>query len=82
MALGLFSQQAYKQFYLTALGLVAGSKTQVEKMKENILGDEKMQAYYTLAYSYYLKALAECTFLAARRQSINLAEDFDNEEDG
>ena len=41
MALGLFAQQAYKQFYLTALGLVAGSKSQVEKMKETVLGEAK-----------------------------------------
>ena len=82
MALGLFAQQAYKQFYLTALGLVAGSKTQIEKMKEMVLGEAKLQAYYTLAYAYYLKAFAECTFLAARRQNITLAEDFDTEEDG
>ena len=41
MALGLYAQQAYKQFYLTALGLVAGSKSQVEKMKETVLGEAK-----------------------------------------
>jgi len=41
MALGLFAQQAYKQFYLVALGLVAGSKTQIEKMKETVLGETK-----------------------------------------
>lgn len=67
MALGLFAQQAYKQFYLVTMGLVAGSKTQVERMKEAVLGEAKQQAYYTLAYAYYLKAFAECTFLAARR---------------
>jgi len=81
VALGLYAQQAYKQFYLTALGLVAGSKTQVEKMKDSI-GDAKQQAYYSVAYSYYLKAFAECTFLAARKQGITLAEDFDTEDDG
>ena len=67
---------------MTALGLVAGSKTQVEKMKDLCLGDAKLQGYYALAYAYYLKAFAECTFLAARRQGITLAEDFDTEEDG
>lgn len=51
-------------------------------MKETVLGEAKLQAYYTLAYAYYLKAFAECTFLAARRQDITLAEDFDTEEDG
>jgi len=42
----------------------------------------KQNAYYALAYCYYLKAFAECSFLAARRQGIMLAEDFDTEEDG
>lgn len=51
-------------------------------MKETVLGEAKKQAYYTLAYAYYLKAFAECTFLAARRQGLTLAEDFENEEDG
>ena len=51
-------------------------------MKEIVLVESKKQAYYTLAYAYYLKAFAECTFLAARRQGIVLAEDFNNEEDG
>ena len=82
VALGLYAQQAYKEFYLTAMGLVAGSKTQVEKMKDAMLSSAKQQTYYALAYCYYLKAFAECTFLAARRQGITLAEDFDNEEDG
>ena len=67
MALGLYAQQAYKQFYLAALGLVAGCKTQVEKMKDQCLSEAKLQSYFTLAYAYYLKAFAECTFLAARR---------------
>ena len=49
------------------MGLVAGSKTQVEKMKDQCLGDAKLQTYFALAYAYYLKAFAECTFLAARR---------------
>ena len=64
------------------MGLVAGSKTQVEKMKDQCLGDAKLQTYFALAYAYYLKAFAECTFLAARRQGITLAEDFDTEDDG
>ena len=67
IALGLYAQQAYKEFYLTALGLVAGSKTQVEKMIDASQGTSKQNAYYALAYCYYLKAFAECTFLAARR---------------
>ena len=49
------------------MGLVAGSKTQVEKMKETVFSEAKQQVYYMLAYAYYLKAFAECTFLAARR---------------
>ena len=50
-------------------------------MKEKVESDAKMQAYYTLAYAYYLKSFAECTFLAARRQGITLAEDFNTEAD-
>ena len=41
MALGLFAQQAYKQFYIVTMGLVAGSKAQVERMKEAVLGEAK-----------------------------------------
>ena len=51
-------------------------------MKDIVLGEAKQQAYYSMAYAYYLKAFAECTFLAARRQNITLQEDFDTEEDG
>ena len=51
-------------------------------MKETVFGEEKQLAYYALAYAYYLKAFAECTFLAARKQGITLREDFDDEEDG
>ena len=61
--------------------MFAGSKTQTEKTKDVSI-ETKRQAYYSLAYSYYLKAFAECTFLAARKQGITLAEDFDTEEDG
>ena len=34
-----------------------------------------------LGYAYYLKAFAECTFMAARKQGITLQEDFDEEAD-
>ena len=66
-ALALYQQQAYKQCYLVALGLVAGGKALVDKMKETVFGEEKQSAYYSLAYAYYLKAFSECTFLAARK---------------
>ena len=63
----LYIQQAYKEYYLLAMGLVSGCKAVLEDMKDQILGPKKRQAYFTLAYSYYLKMFAECTFLQARR---------------
>lgn len=51
-------------------------------MKDEMLNPSKQLAYYSLAYCYYLKAFAECTFLSARMQGFTLAEDFDTEEDG
>lgn len=67
LALGFYSQQAYKQSYLTTLGLVAGCKANQ---------DGSHNAYWTLAYAYYLKAFNEMTFIAARKQNIVLQEDF------
>ena len=36
---------------------------------------------WVLAYSYYLKAFAEMTFLAAKRRGIRLKDDFDQNDD-
>ena len=80
-ALHFYSQKAYKEFYLKAMGLVAGCKAQLDQMKDQGVSIVKNQAYYNLAYAYYLKAFAECTFLAARRQNIILQDDFNEEQD-
>ena len=72
VALGFYAHQAYKDFYLLAMGLVAACKAQVEQLKDQGISDIKNQAYFNLTYAYYLKAFAECTFLAARRQDIVL----------
>lgn len=37
---------------------------------------------FALAYAYYLKAFAEMTFLAAKRQGLKLKDDFVGEKDG
>ena len=56
------------QYYLVCLGLVAGAKT-----------SSTVDAWL-LAYVYYLKAIAELTFLHARKQGIRLKEDFSQED--
>jgi hypothetical protein len=58
---------------LITIGLVAGSKSQL---------DETPEGYWNLGYSYYLKAFAEMTFLAARKQGVVLQEDFSKNVDG
>lgn len=77
LALFHYGQQAYKQFYLTSIGLVAACKAIVDKLA----GHSKRQAHFNLGYAYYLKAFAEATFLAARRQGLTLQEDFKGEVD-
>lgn len=71
-ALSLYALQEYKKYYITTIGLVAGAKT---------ILDESQQGYWVLAYCYYLKAFAEMTFLAARKQNISLKEDFEQQEE-
>jgi hypothetical protein len=67
LALSLYTQQAYKQYYLVTMGLVAGCKATKNGTAES---------YWTLGYAYYLKAFAEMTFLAARKLGVVLQEDF------
>ena len=66
IALSQYTQQAYKEFYLLCIGLVAGAKA--------------LQSDWQLAYAYYLKAFAEMTFLNARKLGVTLKEDFDPSE--
>lgn len=56
-AIALFISQDYSQYYLACLGLVAGAK----QAKIN---------NFCMAYAYYLKSLAELTFLYAKRNNI------------
>ncbi len=67
IALSLYSQQSYKEYYLLCIGLVAGAKA-------------SQGASWQLAYAYYLKAFAEMTFLSAKRMGVTLKEDFDASE--
>jgi hypothetical protein len=64
LALSLYAQQSYKEYYLLCIGLVAGAKA-------------SQAANWQLAYAYYLKAFAEMTFLSARKMGVTLKEDFD-----
>lgn len=84
-ALGLYASQSYKMFYVETIGLVAGCKAKVTEANKVLGGEGASQGqtradYFMMAYAYYLKAFAESTFLAARRQGLTLQEDFADEE--
>ena len=63
VALSLYSQQDYKEYYLSCKGLVAGAKA-------------SQTQHFKLAYCYYLKAFAEMTFYSARKMGFVLKDDF------
>jgi hypothetical protein len=79
LAQTLYSLKEFKNYYLKCIELVTSLKSESKRATSHGRVDAE-HLRFLLGYCYFMKALAETTFLQARKQGIMLKEDFGPQE--
>ena len=79
LAQTLYSLKEFKNYYLKCIELVTSLKSENKRASSQDRVEAEHQRFL-LGYCYFMKALAETTFLQARKQGIMLKEDFGPQE--